>query len=127
MLKSTCCLINGACPVPRHMSPGAGVGQIVFTAEDAIAWKKRGEDVVLVREDTSPDDVGGMHAAKAILTQRGGMTSHAAVVGGSTNRAGSTVNCLPEPCGQGLYGTPQAFLSCLGIFGGIGCSTHNVT
>ncbi|KAL4538716.1 hypothetical protein Ndes2526B_g02998 [Nannochloris sp. 'desiccata'] len=61
-------------------SPGAGSGRIVFTADEAEAWHKNGEDVILVRTETSPEDVGGMHAAKGILTSRGGMTSHAAVV-----------------------------------------------
>jgi pyruvate,orthophosphate dikinase len=61
-------------------SPGAGCGRLVFTAEDAEAWKKNGEDVILVRTETSPEDVGGMHAAQAILTSRGGISSHAAVV-----------------------------------------------
>ncbi|KAL2612921.1 hypothetical protein R1flu_024613 [Riccia fluitans] len=61
-------------------SPGAAVGQIVFTAEDAEAWHAQGRDAILVRNETSPEDVGGMHAAEGILTARGGMTSHAAVV-----------------------------------------------
>lgn len=61
-------------------SPGAACGRIVFTAADAEAWHGEGEDVILVRKETSPEDVGGMHAAKGILTAHGGMTSHAAVV-----------------------------------------------
>ncbi len=61
-------------------SPGAAVGQVVFTAEEAEAWKAQGKRVILVRVETSPEDVGGMHAAEGILTSRGGMTSHAAVV-----------------------------------------------
>jgi len=61
-------------------SPGAAVGQVVFNAEDAENWKKKGKTVILVRIETSPEDIGGMDAAKGILTQRGGMTSHAAVV-----------------------------------------------
>ncbi len=61
-------------------SPGAACGKIVFTAEDAKAWKERGEKVVLVRLETSPEDIEGMKAAQGILTVRGGMTSHAAVV-----------------------------------------------
>ncbi|KAL6910013.1 hypothetical protein ACP4OV_001271 [Aristida adscensionis] len=61
-------------------SPGAAVGQIVFTAEDAEAWNAQGKAAILVRTETSPEDVGGMHAAAGILTARGGMTSHAAVV-----------------------------------------------
>ena len=60
--------------------PGAGTGKIVFTADDAEQWGKRGEKVILVRNETSPEDVHGMHAAEAILTAKGGMTSHAALV-----------------------------------------------
>mgnify|MGYP002511945681 CR=1 FL=1 len=61
-------------------SPGAACGKVVFTAEDAKAWAARGEKVVLVRLETSPEDIEGMKAAQGILTVRGGMTSHAAVV-----------------------------------------------
>ncbi len=61
-------------------SPGAASGKIVFTAEDAEDWVKRGEKVILVRRETSPEDIGGMHVSQGILTTRGGMTSHAAVV-----------------------------------------------
>jgi pyruvate, orthophosphate dikinase len=61
-------------------SPGAAVGSVVFTAEEAISRGQQGEKVILVRPETSPDDVGGMFAAQGILTARGGMTSHAAVV-----------------------------------------------
>ena len=61
-------------------SPGAACGKVVFTAEDAVEWGKRGEKVVLVRLETSPEDIEGMHYAQGILTVRGGMTSHAAVV-----------------------------------------------
>ncbi len=60
--------------------PGGAVGQCVFTADDAEAWAKQGKTVVLVRKETSPEDVHGMHAAAAILTSKGGMTSHAALV-----------------------------------------------
>lgn len=60
--------------------PGAAVGKIVFTAEDAVAWNRRGEKVILLREETNPEDVEGMRAAEGILTARGGMTSHAALV-----------------------------------------------
>ena len=60
--------------------PGGATGQIVFTANDAVQWKKQGKKVILVREETSPEDVEGMRAAEAILTARGGMTSHAALV-----------------------------------------------
>ncbi|MFA7000626.1 MAG: pyruvate, phosphate dikinase, partial [Candidatus Omnitrophota bacterium] len=61
-------------------SPGAATGKVVFNADDAEAWAAKGETVILVRIETSPEDIGGMHAAKGILTARGGMTSHAAVV-----------------------------------------------
>ncbi len=61
-------------------SPGAAVGRVVFTADAAEAWAARGEKVILVRMETSPEDIGGMHAAQGILTARGGYTSHAAVV-----------------------------------------------
>ncbi len=61
-------------------SPGAAVGKAVFTAADAEAWDLRNEPVILVRVETSPEDIGGMHVAQGILTSRGGMTSHAAVV-----------------------------------------------
>eukprot|EP00960_Hanusia_phi_P071404 767548-Hanusia_phi.AAC.2 len=61
-------------------SPGAAVGQVVFSPEDAEAFKAQGGAAILVRADTTPEDVGGMHASEGILTQRGGMTSHAAVV-----------------------------------------------
>lgn len=61
-------------------SPGAAVGRVVFTAEDAERMASQGDKVILVRTETSPEDIGGMHAAQGILTSRGGMTSHAAVV-----------------------------------------------
>jgi pyruvate, orthophosphate dikinase len=60
--------------------PGAAVGKIVFTAEDAVIWHRKGEKVILLREETNPEDVEGMRAAEGILTARGGMTSHAALV-----------------------------------------------
>ncbi|MCX7598803.1 MAG: pyruvate, phosphate dikinase [Armatimonadetes bacterium] len=62
-------------------SPGAGAGRVVFTADDAVAWAERGERVVLVRHETSPDDIHGMKSAEAFVTVFGGATSHAAVVG----------------------------------------------
>ncbi|AMW35410.1 pyruvate, phosphate dikinase [Haematospirillum jordaniae] len=61
-------------------SPGAASGKLVFTAADAEAWVRRGEKVILARVETSPEDIGGMHVAEGVLTSRGGMTSHAAVV-----------------------------------------------
>ena len=63
-----------------NASPGAATGQIVFNADDAEEWVKQGKRVLLVRKETSPEDIGGMHAAEGILTSTGGMTSHAAVV-----------------------------------------------
>ena len=62
-------------------SPGAASGQVVFTAEDAVTWAKLGKSVLLVRRETVPDDIHGMHVAQGVLTATGGMTSHAAVVG----------------------------------------------
>ncbi len=61
-------------------SPGAAVGRAVFNAEDAEEWAAKGEKVILIRNETSPEDIGGMHAAQGVITARGGMTSHAAVV-----------------------------------------------
>lgn len=74
--------IKATTPVGKGLgaSPGAACGKIVFTADDAEAWKAKGEKVVLVRLETSPEDITGMKAAQGILTVRGGMTSHAAVV-----------------------------------------------
>ena len=74
--------LKAATPIGKGLgaSPGAACGKIVFTAEDEEAWKARGEKVVLVRLETSPEDITGMKASQGILTVRGGMTSHAAVV-----------------------------------------------
>ena len=74
--------LKAATPIGKALpaSPGAACGKIVFTAEDAKAWAEKGEKVVLVRLETSPEDIEGMKAAQGILTVRGGMTSHAAVV-----------------------------------------------
>ncbi|MBO5440834.1 MAG: pyruvate, phosphate dikinase [Clostridia bacterium] len=74
--------LKAAKPVASALpaSPGAACGKIVFTAEDAVEWGKAGEKVVLVRLETSPEDIEGMHYSQGILTVRGGMTSHAAVV-----------------------------------------------
>ena len=74
--------LKAATPIGKALpaSPGAAAGKIVFSAEDAKAWAARGEKVVLVRLETSPEDIEGMMAAQGILTVRGGMTSHAAVV-----------------------------------------------
>ena len=75
-------------------SPGAACGKIVFSAEDAKAWKERGEKVVLVRLETSPEDIEGMKASQGILTVRGGMTSHAAVVARGMGK------CCVSGCGE---------------------------
>ena len=75
-------------------SPGAACGKIVFTAEDAVEWADRGEKVILVRLETSPEDITGMKAAQGILTVRGGMTSHAAVV------ARGMGECCVSGCGD---------------------------
>ena len=74
--------LKAATPLGKGLgaSPGAACGKVVFTAEDAEEWKNRGEKVVLVRLETSPEDITGMKASQGILTVRGGMTSHAAVV-----------------------------------------------
>ncbi|MBQ9932931.1 MAG: pyruvate, phosphate dikinase, partial [Ruminiclostridium sp.] len=75
-------------------SPGAAAGRVVFTAEDAKAWAEKGEKVVLVRLETSPEDIEGMQVAQGILTVRGGMTSHAAVV------ARGMGTCCVSGCGE---------------------------
>ena len=75
-------------------SPGAACGKVVFTAEDAVAWNEKGEKVILVRLETSPEDITGMKAAQGILTVRGGMTSHAAVV------ARGMGTCCVSGCGE---------------------------
>jgi pyruvate, orthophosphate dikinase len=73
---------NKVKPVVKGLpaGPGAAVGKVVFTAEDAVAWNRKGDKVILLREETNPEDVEGMRAAEGILTARGGMTSHAALV-----------------------------------------------
>ena len=88
--------LKAATPVGKGLgaSPGAACGKIVFTAEDAEAWNARGEKVVLVRLETSPEDITGMKASQGILTVRGGMTSHAAVV------ARGMGTCCVSGCGD---------------------------
>ena len=88
--------LKAAVPVAKALgaSPGAACGKIVFTAEDAKAWAARGEKVVLVRLETSPEDIEGMKSAQGILTVRGGMTSHAAVV------ARGMGTCCVSGCGD---------------------------
>ena len=88
--------LKAATPVAKALpaSPGAACGKVVFTAEDAVEWGKAGEKVVLVRLETSPEDIEGMHYAQGILTVRGGMTSHAAVV------ARGMGTCCVSGCGD---------------------------
>ena len=88
--------LKAATPMGKGLgaSPGAACGKIVFTAEDAEAWNARGEKVVLVRLETSPEDITGMKASQGILTVRGGMTSHAAVV------ARGMGTCCVSGCGD---------------------------
>ncbi|WP_372751682.1 pyruvate, phosphate dikinase [Labilibaculum sp.] len=81
-------------------SPGAATGQIVFSAEDAEAWAAEGKKVVLVRRETSPEDLKGMYAAEGILTERGGMTSHAAVVARGMGKC-----CISSAAGVLVTGT----------------------
>ena len=88
--------LKAATPLGKGLgaSPGAACGKVVFTADDAVEWKARGEKVVLVRLETSPEDITGMKAAQGILTVRGGMTSHAAVV------ARGMGTCCVSGCGD---------------------------
>ena len=88
--------IKAAKPLGRGLgaSPGAACGQVVFTAEDAETWNNAGKKVVLVRLETSPEDISGMKAAQGILTVRGGMTSHAAVVARGMGK------CCVSGCGE---------------------------
>ena len=88
--------LKAAAPVGRGLgaSPGAACGQVVFSAEDAEAWKNEGKKVILVRLETSPEDITGMKAAQGILTVRGGMTSHAAVVARGMGK------CCVSGCGE---------------------------
>ena len=88
--------LKAATPLGKGLgaSPGAACGKVVFTADDAVAWAERGEKVVLVRLETSPEDITGMKAAQGILTVRGGMTSHAAVV------ARGMGTCCVSGCGD---------------------------
>ena len=88
--------LKKATPIGKGLgaSPGAACGKVVFTAEDAVEWAERGEKVVLVRLETSPEDITGMKSAQGILTVRGGMTSHAAVV------ARGMGTCCVSGCGD---------------------------
>jgi len=87
-------------------SPGAASGKIVFTADDAVRFAAAGEDVILVRDETSPEDIHGMHAAKAIVTARGGMTSHAAVVARGMGRP-----CVSGAGEMNIYAERGEFVS----------------
>ena len=89
-------LLKEAKPIGKGLgaSPGAACGKVVFTADDAVAWNEKGEKVVLVRLETSPEDITGMKASQGILTVRGGMTSHAAVV------ARGMGTCCVSGCGD---------------------------
>lgn len=89
-------------------SPGAAVGRVVFTAEAAEEWAARGEQVILVRTETSPEDIGGMHAAQGILTARGGMTSHAAVVARGMGK------CCVAGCGAVIINEHQRTMTISG-------------
>ena len=88
--------LKAAAPIGKGLgaSPGAACGKVVFNADDAVAWAAKGEKVVLVRLETSPEDITGMKAAQGILTVRGGMTSHAAVV------ARGMGTCCVSGCGD---------------------------
>ncbi len=88
--------LKAATPMGKGLgaSPGAACGKVVFNADDAVAWNERGEKVVLVRLETSPEDITGMKASQGILTVRGGMTSHAAVV------ARGMGTCCVSGCGE---------------------------
>ena len=88
--------LKAATPMGKGLgaSPGAACGKVVFTADDAVAWNEKGEKVILVRLETSPEDITGMKAAQGILTVRGGMTSHAAVV------ARGMGTCCVSGCGD---------------------------
>ena len=88
--------LKAATPAGKGLgaSPGAACGKVVFTADDAVAWNEKGEKVVLVRLETSPEDITGMKASQGILTVRGGMTSHAAVV------ARGMGTCCVSGCGD---------------------------
>ena len=103
--------LKSAQPIAQALaaSPGAACGEIVFTAEDAVREGKKGKKVVLVRLETSPEDIEGMHYAQGILTVRGGMTSHAAVV------ARGMGTCCVSGCGESRkscdlspHGTPSS-------------------
>ncbi len=119
--------LKEAAPIGRALgaSPGAACGKVVFTADDAKAWAERGEKVILVRLETSPEDIEGMKAAQGILTVRGGMTSHAAVV------ARGMGTCCVSGCGDikmdeankkfTLAGKEYSEGDCISLDGSTGC------
>ena len=98
--------IKAAVPVGSALpaSPGAATGKVVFTAEDAVEWTNRGQKVILVRLETSPEDIEGMHVSQGILTARGGMTSHAAVV------ARGMGTCCVSGCGDIKFTSKKSFV-----------------
>ena len=98
--------IKAAVPVGSALpaSPGAATGKVVFTAEDAVEWTNRGQKVILVRLETSPEDIEGMHVSQGILTARGGMTSHAAVV------ARGMGTCCVSGCGDIKFTSKKSFI-----------------
>lgn len=97
--------LKDAAPVGSALpaSPGAATGKVVFTAEDAVEWTNRGQKVILVRLETSPEDIEGMHVSQGILTARGGMTSHAAVV------ARGMGTCCVSGCGDIKFTSKKSF------------------
>ncbi len=119
--------LKEATPIGRALgaSPGAACGKVVFTADDAKEWADRGEKVILVRLETSPEDIEGMKAAQGILTARGGMTSHAAVV------ARGMGTCCVSGCGEirmdeankkfALGGKEYKEGDCISLDGSTGC------
>ncbi len=119
--------LKAATPLGKGLgaSPGAACGKVVFSAEDAMAWKEKGEKVVLVRLETSAEDITGMKAAEGILTVRGGMTSHAAVV------ARGMGECCVSGCGDILIDEEKKQFTlggktfhegdCISIDGATGC------
>ena len=103
--------LKAATPIGTGLaaSPGAACGKVVFTAEDAKAWAERGEKVVLVRLETSPEDIEGMAASQGILTVRGGMTSHAAVV------ARGMGTCCVSGCGEITMHAEDGYFELAGV------------
>lgn len=97
--------LKAAQPIGKALpaSPGAACGKVVFTAHDAVEWKNRGDKVILVRLETSPEDIEGMHVSQGILTARGGMTSHAAVV------ARGMGTCCVSGCGDIKFTSSKTF------------------